>query len=123
MICEQDQFDISCCDKCHLDYEEEFLLPYLPQPIAEEIKRQHRVLTTKGYNAKDIQVHSNFEETFYRQYLPGPLWRHIMEEHEHMRERNAPDEHMIQLGQKFGFGIPPNAVIGYMGAAGMGDPR
>jgi hypothetical protein len=82
--------DEPCCSKCGDDYEEQVLLPFLPEHLAEEIRRQHRVLNQSKHTPDAVLTHWAFEDNVFRQYLPGHLWRIVKAKHDRGRRAIRP---------------------------------
>jgi hypothetical protein len=74
-----------CCLECHFAFEEEHVLPHLPQRTQTAIKRDHaklrRALSRGRLDRAMITAHSEAEETLFAEYVPLELRARMTAEH------------------------------------------
>lgn len=75
-----------CCVACHLSWEEQHVLPYLPPQHREWILADHALMRAYRQEHGDwprnyLLEHADREDPLFGRYLPMPLLRRMQYEH------------------------------------------
>ena len=78
--------DAECCVACHLSWEEQYVLPYLPPEHRRWILREHAFFRNQkkmtGQWPRQLLVeHAHAEDQLFGHYLPAPLLERMKYEH------------------------------------------
>lgn len=71
----------SCCIRCHFDFEEDEIFPYLPEAARRRLKRTHDKLRRRKYPHAEVEQHAADEMVVFRRYVPPHLLERV--EHDH----------------------------------------
>lgn len=81
---------IQCCEECHFRWEEDEILPYLSQPLAAKIRREHAALL-ESPSHEAIERHAARERVDYLEAgVPDRLIRAMDADHRAMRRKRLP---------------------------------
>jgi hypothetical protein len=70
--------------KCHFDWEEREVFPYLPPSLAEALMREHEAIRRCGFPDGLVRDHARREETVFAGYCPAKLAALVEADHAHL---------------------------------------
>ena len=79
--------EAECCVACHLSWEEQYVLPYLPSEHRRWILKEHAFFrghkkATGEWPRKLLVEHAEVEDELFGRYLPTPLLDRMEYEHQ-----------------------------------------
>jgi len=71
----------SCCLKCHFGWEEKHAFHQLPADLADELRREHRILAKLGYPKEAVLNHAEREMLCFRWYCDPDIVAFAQRDH------------------------------------------
>jgi len=62
----------TCCERCHIGFEEKYLLPHLSKKYQKRLKSEHLWLIENDFPKEEMYLHIAFEEEIFLNCLKIP---------------------------------------------------